>query len=406
MVMTVTATWFGEDYWTAPHDAAARLARPGCAVERVMIPGFAPAWLIGGYRNVSQALVDPRLGKDSAVVKRTIHAERARAGLPVLPWLSRLFDPHPLFLDGHAHERQRRLLAASFTTRRVQQLQPRIEQIAAGVLDDLAEQAGGGEVDLVAGYAAVVPLTIICELLGIPEVDRAAFREITVALMDDDPDRTLPASRTMEDFFDGLIAAKRRRPGGDLTSSLVHTAGVSREQLVGWLFLLFIAGHETSVGLIGNTALALLEQTGLWRRVAEDSDLVAPVVEEVLRHNGPIQHATHRVTLQPVTYDGVTIPAGELVLLSLASANRDPARWSNPELFDPQRDTRGHLAFGLGMHRCLGATLGRLEARIAIPGLTRRFPDAELAVPPTRLRRLRSVIVNGLTALPVRLRPV
>ena len=395
---------FTDAYTQRAHEVHAALLDGDRCPVRAVLPGLAPVWLVVGDEQVRAALIDERLAKDSALVQAAIRTRAGDAGLPVPLGLSRMFGSSVLFLDGSRHAEQRRLLAAGFTARRARELRPRIEEITTGLLSEMIGR-GDREVDLVEHLAGPLPLAVICELLGIPERDWSLFRRLTIALMEDDPAVAGPASDELEAFFAELIAAKRvdaeaGRAGGDLTTTLL-AAG---DQLIDILFLLFVAGHETTVNLIGNTALALLSHPPLWRAVAQQPELAAPAIEETLRRDGPVRTATHRVTLETVVYGGVEIPAGELVMVCLDSANRDPARWAEPDRFDLHRDTVGHVAFGLGPHTCLGAPLGRAEAEAAIRLVTAAFPDAELAVPAVRLRRNRSTIMNGLESLPVFLR--
>ncbi|WP_367139705.1 cytochrome P450 [Saccharothrix sp. HUAS TT1] len=392
--------------------AHAAMLADGARPRRAYLPGLAPAWLVVGDTDARAALLDPRLSKESVLVRDTIADLARAAGLPVPADLSRMFGDSALFRDGERHAAQRRLLTGAFTAKRIRDLRPRMERIALGLLDELPGRADGGVVDVVEHLAAPLPLIVICELLGIPEVDRDRFRRLTVLLMNDDPAVNVPASDEMASFFADLIAAKRAaarhgRDGGDLTTALLDADDT---QLIDILFLVFVAGHETTVNLLGNAMLALLTHPPLWTSVAEHPELAARAVEETLRWDCPVRTATHRVTLEPVVYGGVTIPAGELVMVSLDSANRDPRRWDQPDRFDLGRDTRGHLAFGHGPHTCLGAPLGRAEGEIVLRLVTRRFPHAEPGVPVRPgtaaarwVNRTESTIMNGLEALPVRL---
>ncbi|CAL9677581.1 Cytochrome P450 107B1 (plasmid) [Actinosynnema sp. ALI-1.44] len=402
--MESRAELFTGTYWDQAHEVHDKLLRGDRRPVRAVLPGLAPVWVIIGDEQARAALEDERLGKDSALIQAALRERAADAGLPVPQDLSRMFGDSVLFRDGERRAEQRRLLTGAFTARRVRELQPRIEEITDDLLAGMTE-SGDSVVDLVEHLAGPLPLTVICELVGIPQVDRARFRELTIALMEDDPAVTLPASDELAAFFGSLITAKRAavdrgQPGLDLTTALL---AADDQQLIDILFLLFVAGHETTVNLIGNTALALLRHPPLWRRVAERPELAHRAVEETLRWDSPVRTATHRVTLEPVVYGDVEIPAGELVMVCIDSANRDAARWPDPGRFDMSRDTRGHLAFGYGVHACLGAPLGRAEAEIAIRKATSRFPDARLDGSVLRLRRHRSTIMNGLESLPVAL---
>lgn len=403
MTVPVTTTLFGDGYWddATRRDAA---ARSDAAVHRVRLPGGVSVWVIVSYDEARAALTDPRLSKDIVGLRRILRRQYTHAGHG--PQVSRMFSPHMLFADPPTHTRLRRLVAAQFTRPRVDALRPHIERITADLLHGLPR---GRPVDLMAEVAFLLPLTVICELLGVPVADRGSFRAWTRAMMGDHPADTVPASEAMADYFMRLIAAKRARPANDLLSALVHASYdgdvLTQEELLGTLFLLFIAGHETTAGLIGNAARWLMADRRLWRDLGADSALVSAAIDEMLRYDAPVRMATHRYTREPVTYAGTTIPADELVLVGLAAANRDPRRFDCADTLDIRRDVTGHLGFGYGIHHCLGASLGKLEADIALTMLTRRYPRARLAVPATRLTRQRSAIINSYVALPVLLGP-
>ncbi|WP_324195365.1 cytochrome P450 family protein [Nocardia abscessus] len=281
--------------------------------------------------------------------------------------------------------------------------------IADDLLDALDRTAGTGPVDLLAEYAFPLPITVICELLGVPVEDRARFREWSAAVVDtamSTPETMRTATDAIVGYFDGLVARRRQEgPGEDLISQLLLATEegdrLSHDELISMVFLILIAGHETTVNLIGNTVLELLADPSRYRALRDDPTRAAPLVEEMLRYNGPVNTATLRYTTAPVQLDGSVIPAGELVLVSVASANRDERQFAAPATFDPDRGANGHLAFGHGIHYCLGAGLARLEARVALTRLVRRYPLLRPAVDEADLRWRESILIRGLHELPV-----
>jgi len=398
--MTLAETpLFGDGYWDKSLEVADAL-RAEATVHHATLPNQVRVWVIGQYEHARAALVDPRLSKDVGGLTAIIRGQLAETGQA--DQLSNMFSPHMLFNDDPEHARLRGLLAAKFTRARVQSLRPRVEQLTDTLLETLPRDR---PVDLIDRFAFPLPLTVICELLGIPSTERAPLRDWTAALMEDLPERTLPASREMERYFADLIAAKRADPGDDLLSALIQVADdedrLTPDELMGTMFLLFVAGHETSTNMIGNSVRWLVQDPRRWQLLGREPELVPAAVQELLRFDSPVRMATHRFTTEPVNYGGVSIPAGEIVLVSLQSANRDTARFPDGERLDLHRDATGHLAFGHGIHYCLGASLGRMEAELALAGLTRRFPQARLAVAETSLRRRPSAIMNGYVDLPL-----
>ncbi|ALG06380.1 hypothetical protein AOZ06_05075 [Kibdelosporangium phytohabitans] len=379
---------------------------PLAPVRRCRIAGIFDIYLIVQYDHVRAALRDPRISKDAAGLNAILNQQLTDAGHPV--GLSQMFAPNMLNSDGSIHTRLRRLVSSLFTHQQTEQLRPRIHQHAARLVDSMSTCR---PVDLMSKFALPLPLTVICELLGIPQHDHDFVHAHTTALVQDDPAHAKSASDAMTDYFNGLIAAKqhsRRRPTGDLLSALIHTGDsqpLSHDELLGTLFLLFVAGHETTAGLIGNGIRWLLSDPTRWRSLATNPAGVPNAVEEVLRWDSPVRSATHRWTVEPVVYGGVSIPAGSVVLCFLHTANRDPARFDRASELDLQRDATGHVAFGHGPHYCLGAHLARLVAHVGFTELTQRFPAARLAIPEQQLRRQRSVIVNGHIEVPVLLGP-
>lgn len=260
-------------------------------------------------------------------------------------------------------------------------------------------------VDLVETFSFPLPLTVICELLGIPELERRPLREWTTALMQDHPDQTAPASHAMADYLGRLIEDKRRSPGDDLFSALIRATGsadqLQPEEMLSTLFLLVVAGHETTANLITNSVRWLLDDARRWSSLARNPEAIPAAINEVLRFGSPVRMATFRFTAEPVTIGDTVIPEDEIVFVSLQTANRDRCRFSEASAFDPGRDARGHLSFGRGSHFCLGMGLALVEAQVALTELITRFPHARLAVPSGELRRQHSAVMNSYRRLPV-----
>ncbi|MBB3086011.1 cytochrome P450 family protein [Geodermatophilus sabuli] len=386
-------------FWRDPYPAYERL-RAQAPVREVALPRGGTTWLITRYDDVRAAFTDPRLVKDH---RATLPPE-VREQAPRLPGP---FGSMMILLDPPDHTRLRRLVARAFTPRRTAELRPRIEALAAALLDALPVDE---PVDLLATYAVPLPMAVICELLGVPDTDRDAFGPWSRALVDDHDDvDEQQATAGLAQYLHALVESKRRAPDGALLSALVEVseAGdqLSTEEVVAMGVLLLIAGHETTANLIGNAVLGVATDAALRERLLAGPEQVPAAVEEFLRWDGPVHNAPLRFAAEDVEYSGTTIPAGSVVTLSVGAANRDPDRFDRPELLDPDRDTGGHLAFGHGLHYCLGAPLARLEGEVALRSLLDRFPGLRLAVPPQDLAHRRSVIVHGLEQLPVVLGP-
>jgi cytochrome P450 len=380
---------------TDPHAAYARLRDAGPA-HRITAPDGSPAWLVTRYDDVKQALADPRLSLD----KRNALPGNYR-GLALPPAL----DANLLNMDPPDHTRLRRLVAKAFTSRRVEELREPIQRVADDLLDAIATQ---GHTDLIASYAAPLPINVICELIGVPEGDRGDFRGWTDALITPDPARPSQAAEavgSMLRFLNRLIARKRDHPADDLLSGLIAVRDdgdrLTEDELTSLVFLVLFAGYENTVHLIGNATIALLDHPDQLRALREDPTRLATAIEELARYDGPASLAIRRFPLEDLTIGDVTIPAGETVLLSLASANRDAHRISDPDHLDLGRPGAGHLAFGHGIHHCVGAPLARLETMIALGTLLRRFPGLALGVPREDLRWRPTVRARGLITLPV-----
>jgi cytochrome P450 len=395
MTKTGTVEHLGADYFQDPHSVHARL-RAQRPVSAVVMPGGWPAWLVAGYAEARAALADPRLRKTTPDWQPD----------PMFAALER----HMLNSDPPDHERLRRLVNKAFTARRVERLRPRITSITAELLDAMPTQ---GEVDLLASFAFPLPITVICELLGIPVADRDDFRRWSATTLSDTAtaEQVQADAAAMISYFRALLTVKRQQPADDLLSALISVRdsgdSLREDELLSMMFLLLVAGHETTVNLIASGTLALLLNPGELSRLRADPSLLDGAVEELLRSVSPVNHATFRFAAEPVEIGGAHISPGEVIVIALSSANRDPSRYADPDpdQLDLGRDSSGHLAFGHGIHYCLGAPLARLEAEIAFGALLQRFGSIRLAVPAESLRWRPSTLIHGLEALPVRLLP-
>ncbi|MER5293049.1 cytochrome P450 [Streptomyces pharetrae] len=383
---------YGDGFRTDPHPVYAALRARG-PVHRVRLPSPADheSWLVVGYEEARAALADPRLAKDGS-----------RIG--VIPLDEELIGPYLLVTDPPRHTRLRALVTRAFTPRRVELLRPRVQRITDGLLDAMLPL---GRADLVESLAYPLAITVICELLGVPELDRAEFRRLsTETVAPTSADSGQDAITRLGAYLTQLIEDKRRAgPGDDLLSALIETTTedgdrLSSEELRGMAYLLLLAGHETTVNLITNGVHALLTHPGQLAALRADMTLLDSAVEEMLRYEGPVENATFRYAAEPLEIAGTRIEAGEPVLIGLTSGNRDGTRYPDADRFDIRRDPRAHLAFGHGIHYCLGAPLARLEARAAIGTLLDRAPGLTLDGPPGAW--LPGMLIRGMRSLPVR----
>jgi cytochrome P450 len=386
---------FDEDsYYQDPQGLFARL-RESRPVAPVRMPGYGRAWVVTRHADVRAVLTDPRMARD---VRRWPGGGRAR------PSEATGVYAHMLHADPPDHTRLRRLVQKEFAPRRAA-LRPKALEIAAGLLDEMAA-VRGDVIDLIRAFARPLPIAVLCELLGIPAADRA-WIEVTVTAYDDRAEHER-VERELAAYFAGLVAARRAEPGDDLLSALALAGsgaadGLSDHELVSTVYVLVMAGFDTTTNLIASGTLALLTHPGEMARLRADPALLPAAVEELLRFTSPVNHANDRFTTEDVTVGDVVIPAGEWVLPATSSANWDPAQFPDPDRLDLSRDASGQVAFGHGVHHCLGAPLARMEAEIAFGGLLARFPGLSLAVPPEALRLRPVSLMNGLESLPVRL---
>jgi cytochrome P450 PksS len=383
-----------------PYPFYARL-RDEAPVWRTTLPDKRVAWLVTRYEDVAQVLKDGTFAKD----RLNAMDPEQQAKTPWVPGFLKPLERNMLDLDDSDHARLRALVSKAFTPRLLERLRGRIEALSEDLLD-VMEREGGAE--LVAGYALPLPATVIAELLGVPAEDQRKFHRWSSNLVSvssgRDMLRALPAALFFMRYLRKLIGRRRTEPGDDLITALVRAeeAGdrLSEDELLAMVFLLLVAGHETTVNLISSGTLALLEHPEQAEALRRNPSLAKPAVEELLRYTSPVELATERYPREDVEIRGTTIPRGELVLAVIGSANRDERHFENPDALDIARDPKRHLAFGRGgVHHCLGAPLARMEGQIAIGALVRRFPEARLA--PGSLRWRRGLFLRGLERLPL-----
>jgi cytochrome P450 len=357
-------------------------------------------WVLTRYDDVVSVLRDPRMGKEAieALVAARYGAPAPAVGLSML-----VRDPPD-------HTRLRGLVSKAFTPRVVEVLRPHIQEIVDSLLDRVE---AAGAMDLIADFAYPLPVIVICEMLGVPVEDRERFkqwgldiaRSLDAILLPPGSEvakRGAEARRRLADYFRALIAERRTAPRGDLLSGLIaaEEAGdtLSEDELLATCILLLIAGHETTVNLIGNGTLALLRHPREFRRLHDHPELIQNAVEELLRFDGPVQRTT-RIPSKDVMVGGQKIPKGDLVMTFIGAADRDPAHFPDPDRLDIARSDNRHIAFGWGIHFCLGAPLARVEGQIAINTLARRLPKLALATDTPEYRE--SLTLRGLRTLPV-----
>jgi cytochrome P450 len=398
---------FLDDKSIDPHPQYARL-RAACPVAH-LVNQLGPQYVVTRYDDAKAMLTDPRLSKD-------LYANREALEKAGSTFLARTFaDDNALQRsvvnsDPPEHTRLRKLVAAKFTARRTQELRPRIQQIAEELIDAVA---GKGEADFVHDFAEQLPVLVIAELLGVSLEDRDQLRSLTKRLSRGPAE---PNWKQVADeytaYLDDQIARKRARPGDDLVSALITSREEDRLtdlELRTMVFVLLIAGHETTANLLANGLFALLQHPDQLALLRTRPELAPNAVEEFLRYEAPVERSTPRIALEDVEIDGVVIPKGSVVMAGLMSANRDERVYQDVDRLDVSRPLPGevetHLSFGHGIHHCLGAPLARLEAQIGFETVLRRLPGLELAVPAEQITRRQTVLMRALTSLPIRFTP-
>ncbi|QBQ60369.1 cytochrome P450 family protein [Saccharomonospora xinjiangensis] len=389
-------------FFQDPYEVYERLRAEG-PVHPMRTPDGIDVWVIARYEEAKAALSDARFTKTFDGVP-DIFAQQ-NTGISAHEGYTDILTKHMLFADPPDHTRLRELSAKAFTRRRVESLRPEITRIVDGLLDTLA---GEQEIDLLRRVSFPMSMAVTCRLLGIPPADEDAFRRWTETIFTtNDPARMNEAVRAVDEYLVGVIEAKRADPADDLITALINAREdgdrLTDRELVSTCALMFVAGYETTASMVGNAVLALLEHPDKLAELKADPSLMPNAVDELLRFDGPVNVATLRSTATDVTIGDTTIPKGQFVLVSLISANRDGDKFPEPERLDFTRPLGGSLAFGHGIHYCLGAPLSRVEIEVALSRLLARYPNLSLARKPSTLTWRNSLLVRGLTALPIRL---
>jgi cytochrome P450 PksS len=409
--LDITSVDFKANPW--PACAHLRAQQPIVRLPVRVHTSMDEAYLITRYEDAAAVLRDERFVKDVRSARDEHHL-----GVPWMPPALKPLAHTMLDADGDEHRRLRTLVRDAFAPKHIAKLEPRVHELVGELLDRMDRLAGADRsstVDLVADFALPLPLTVISEILGVPEGDRLRFRRWFSSLIgletSSRPNLSvlmkLPKILAMMRFLRRLVAERRAHPGDDLISrlALVQEGGdhLTEDELVAMLGILLIAGYETTVNLIATGVLLLLGHPDQLARLREEPAVISSAVEELLRLATPIDVATERYAREDVEVAGVTIPRGALVLVAIVSANADETRFPEPERMDVSRAENRHLAFGLGPHYCLGAPLARMEARVALEALIQRFPNLRVAAPAEQLHWRPGVSLRGLVSLPVSL---
>ncbi|MGW8765354.1 cytochrome P450 family protein [Streptomyces sp. NPDC055815] len=400
-------TW---EFASDPYPAYAWL-REHAPVHRTTLPSGVEAWLVTRYADARQALADQRLSKNPAHHDESPHA-KGKTGIPGERKAELM--THLLNIDPPDHTRLRRLVSKAFTPRRVAEFAPRVQELTDRLIDSFVAR---GSADLIHEFAFPLPIYAICDLLGVPAEDQDDFRDWAGMMIRHGGGPRGGVARSvkkMRGYLAELIHRKREEPGDDLISGLIkasdHGEHLTENEAAAMAFILLFAGFETTVNLVGNGLYALLRHPEQRARLqaslaAGETGLLETGVEELLRYDGPVEMATWRYATRALTIGGQEIPAGDPVLVVLAAADRDPARFEGPDTLDLARRDNQHLGYGHGIHYCLGAPLARLEGQTALATLLTRLPDLRLAADPAELRWRGGLIMRGLRTLPVEFSP-
>jgi len=386
---------------SSPFDPPAeyRQLREQEPVSRLAFPDGKVGWLLTRHQDVRALLADDRFSSD-----------RRRVSSPVRRFPIRRDGPAAragslIGMDPPEHTRYRRMLTGYFTVRRMRELAPRIEQIVSEHLDVM--ERGSPPADLVPAFARPIPSLVICELLGVPYEDKVTFQRCTSTLLrlDASEDEISAVRDELWQYMLDLVAAKRQHPDGALLGSLIQTGAadgdLTDERLAGIGQLLLAAGHETTANMLALGTYALLSRPDQLRALRQDADLLDSAVEELLRYLTIVQFGTVRVAREDVDFAGRRIRAGETVVASLAAADRDPVQFAEPDELDLARPASQHVAFGHGIHQCLGQQLARVEMKVGFSALFRRFPGLRLAVRPDEVPMRDDMFIYGVHRLPV-----
>lgn len=390
---SLKSTLFTEAFTKNPYPAYSQL-REEDPVSQVRLPDGQYAWFITRYDDALEALKSPKFIKDFTKLGGQTDSD------------SSIFSENMLFADMPEHRRLRGIVSKAFTPRMIEGLRGRIQEITDELLE---ETAGQNQINLIDEFAFPLPIIVICEILGIPTEDRDKFRIWSNSMIEGSNGKYAEnLEQNMRDFAQYLkqrIAIVRESPGDDLISQLVIAEEqgdqLSEKELYGVVSLLIIAGHETTVNFIGNSIMALLENPDQLNMLKDNPELIKPAMEETLRYNDPVEFSTSRWAGEDLEFKGKSMKKGDLVIIVLNSANHDPSQFKDPEILDITREKSRHLAFGKGIHACLGAPLARLEGEIAISSFFRCYPNAKMIVDKNDLEWREGMVVRGVRELPL-----
>lgn len=397
MAVPKLAALAGPQFRSNPYPFYARLRKEHPVIQ-VAAPDGHPAWLITRYDDALNAFRDKRLSKDIANL-----GEKP-------PWVPKYFEPlarNMLDLDDPDHARLRTLVHKAFTPKLIETLRTSIETITEELIKSAKPH---GRMDLIAEFALPLPVAVISQMLGIPKREQDKFHRWSKTIVSSQSSKVgalkaIPSVISFLRYIRRLVRLRQVHPENDLTTAMVQAeeAGdrLNTDEMLAMIFLLLIAGHETTVNLIGNGMLALLTHPAQMEKLHADPSLVASAVEEMLRFDSPVEMATERYTKEKIEVGGVAIPAGARVYVVIASANRDEQQFERADEFDITRSNNRHLSFGMGTHYCLGAPLARIEGQIAITALLKHMPKLRLRVPYNEIRWRPGLVLRGVKALPV-----
>lgn len=387
-------TLFTKEFTPNPYPVYAKL-REEEPVAQVLLPDGQYAWIITRYEDALEALKNQKFIKD--FTKLANSGDMGDGSI---------FSENMLFADMPEHRRLRGLVSRAFTPKMISGMRGRIQEITDELLD---KTAGQDEMNLIDEFAFPLPIIVICEILGIPIEDRDNFRIWSNSMIESSNGEYNPdIQKHMTDFTQYLskrFAAVRENPGDDLISklSIAEEEGdqLTEKELYGVVSLLIIAGHETTVNFIGNSVMALLENPDQLELLKSQPDLIKPALEETLRYNDPVEFSTSRWAGEDMEFKGKSMSKGDLIIVVLNSANHDPTQFKDPEVLDITKDSSKHLAFGKGIHACLGAPLARMEGEIAITSFFKRYPDAQINIDRNNLEWRSGMVVRGVRELPL-----
>jgi cytochrome P450 len=407
MVQKLEVDFLAPDVLRDPHPTFAKMREEAPIYHlRHMELGSYP-WMVTRYDDAISLLNDERFTKDFVKIAAYGDGGKRSSEDDYMMQAAAAINRHMLTLDPPDHTRLRNLIHKAFTPRMIRELEVRIREITNELIDGMVAK---GEADFIADFAFPLPVTVIAELLGIPREDRDRFRWWSQTIImggtsGSNLDDVGAAAIEFIMYFHEQFDARREQPKDDLITALVQAeeAGdkLDQQELISMVFLLLVAGHETTVNLLGNGMLALLEHPAQKAQLRERPELMKTAVDELLRYDGPVGVSTMRWALEDVEYYGEHIKAGEMVVASLLAANRDPSVFANPNDLDLARTPNKHIAFGNGIHYCVGAPLARIEGAVAFELLLNRLPNMALTVDAAQLEWNPTVLLHGMKRMPV-----